>query len=209
MVAPQDVTLVDGVSDPASGDEYQGISFGGGDASESRQQPFLIEGSVARFAPQLFPETIRVRKQRELNRTQGFCKGEDVVDEGTKNREVHVTGRLRGFEIEAFHDLLDAGEPMELTSSTWSGEVYVKEGEVEGPDGYFPRDNELYWTYTLDLVSTGLDEPQDSGNGVVSGLENLNPYADVDVTDPEELQDEIGSVLGEPLNTLDESSGGL
>jgi hypothetical protein len=146
--------------------------------TDSRQQPFVVEGSVARFAPQLFPETIRVRKQRKLNRTQGFCAGEDVVDEGTKNREVHVTGRLRGFEIEAFHDLLDTGEPMELTSSTWSGEVYVKEGEVEGPDGYFPRDNELYWTYTLDLVSTGLDEPQNSGNGVVSGRDVTNPFAE-------------------------------
>lgn len=116
--------------------------------------PFAIYGTVD-FAPDLFPETIRVTKQRNLDRTEHFCKGEDVTDNGSKNRDIHITGKMRGTERDYFDALLEVSDPAVLTSATWSGEVRVAEGEYEGPTGYHPPSGDLYWQYTIDLVSTG------------------------------------------------------
>lgn len=144
---------------------------GSDDDGESRKReaaPFAITGGRA-FLPQYFPETIRVRKQRNLDRSQNFCKGEDVTDNGSKNREIHITGKLVGLEKNSFDNLVDYDEPVDMTSATWSGEVRVKEGEYEGPTGWDPQSGFYYYDYTLDLVSTGAGlRDSAEANGIIS-----------------------------------------
>jgi hypothetical protein len=147
------------------------IGGGGGDAvrvtqNEDREMdkaPFVLTGDFF-FAPQHYPETIRVRKQRELDRSKGFCGGEQVTDTGSKNREIHITGKMRGEQEKYyFSEIVDDGGPFDMSSTTWSGEVRVSEGEYEGPVMWHPPSGEYYYDYTLDLVSTGRDENGEFG----------------------------------------------
>lgn len=134
--------------------------------------PLVLTGDVF-FAPRFYPERVNVSKERNLEQSEGVCKGQDVTDNGSQNRVIHVTGRLRGeSELDAMDELLDAGTPFTMTSTTWSGEVYVRDGEYEGPIGWFPPSGELDWEYRLNLVSAGTDVGEDSGNGIIeSGAE--------------------------------------
>lgn len=135
------------------------------------KKPFIMIGDSGNiFAPRFFPERIQVTKERELDRSSNFCEGEDVVDKGAKNRDLHINGRLIGPEKKALDRVADDGEPFTVSSTTWSGEVMVKMVEYEGPNGYHPPTNSLFWEYTMDLVSTGRDEADSgTGNGIVSG----------------------------------------
>lgn len=126
---------------------------------------FVLVGDE-RFAPRYFPETFRVRKPWKLDRQEAFCEGEDVEQTTSKNRNVHVSGRLVGqAELQDYERIGDNGGPFTMSSITWSGEVVVEETEVEGPVGIDVESGEFMWTYTLDLVSTGRDE-----DGVPTGI---------------------------------------
>lgn len=162
-----------------------GGAGGGGSASDRegspRQldaQPFVLSGNVV-FAPEYFPERIQVTKKRNISREENFCKGEDVVDQGPKNREIHIHGRLIGIELDAFDAVVDDGDTFTMTSTTWSGEVVVEQGDYEGPTGWHPPTGDLFWDYDLDLISTGKDEPGASGgNGIVSEGERSTDGSD-------------------------------
>lgn len=146
------------------------LSGGGGTGhSGTVSMPFILIGEVT-FGPRFFPERIQVTKERELDRTSNFCKGEDVADKGAKNREIHVNGKLIGQERRALDRVADSNEPFTMSSTTWSGEVRVSTVEYEGPQGYHPPSESLIWEYTIDLVSTGRDEADSStsGNGIIS-----------------------------------------
>lgn len=138
-------------------------SRGGSGGTSTVKMPFVLIGEVT-FGPRFFPDRIQVTKERELDRTSNFCKGEDVADKGAKNREIHVNGRLIGQERRALDRVADSPEVFTMSSTTWSGEVRVSTVEYEGPQGYHPPSDSLIWEYTLDLVSTGRDE-RDSGSG--------------------------------------------
>lgn len=130
--------------------------------------PFAITG-YRRFTPDIFPSRIRPRKVRNLDRTKNFCRGQDVSDNGSENFEVHVTGTMLGPEKEQFLTLLEADQPVDMTSPTWSGEVRVSEGEYEGPTGWHPPTGYFYYEYTLDLVATGAEQRDEvAGNGIIS-----------------------------------------
>lgn len=145
---PQEYTFPDDIGANISTDESR----------EMNKAPFVLTGDIY-FAPEHYPETIRVRKQRELDRSKGFCGGESVTDTGSKNREIHITGLLLGEEQKYyFNEILDHGGPFDMSSTTWTGEVRVAEGEYEGPTMWYPPSGEYYYKYTLDLVSTGQDE---------------------------------------------------
>jgi len=143
--------------------------FGGGGGELPELQKFVLSNQDIIFAPRYYPERVRVRKQRELDRSSGFCKGEDVTDQGSKNREFHITGPLRHNETRVFDAVIDSGDPFDMITDAGTYEVLVSEGEYDGPQGVDGPSRQLLWTYTIDLVSTGRDEPEPSGNGVISG----------------------------------------
>lgn len=160
--------MVEGRLD-GSGSRAPGESRVSDESRELQSAPFVVTGD-ATFVPTLHPETIRVRKQRNLNRQAGFCGGEDVSDNGSKNRNIHITGKVIGeLERENAMALADSNQPLTVSSSTWSGEVRVKEVEVEGPSGWYPPRRAMFWEYTIDLVSTGRDEQEDTLDEIVEG----------------------------------------
>lgn len=117
------------------------------------------EPGTAVFIPSFFPENVRMRKQRELDRQRGFCGGENVSDTGSKNVEIHVQGKMLGeVEKDQLRTVGGLGKKVEIVSTTWSGEAYIKELEIEGPVGWHPPRSEFLFEYTLDFVSTGVDD---------------------------------------------------
>lgn len=145
---------------------------GGGERSgEKDSAPLAIIGNEygATFLPKFSPETVRARRQRNLDRTENFCKGEDVTDNGSKNYDIHITGRLVGPERESLMDVADTDGALDMSSATWSGEVRVKEVEFEGPIGWNPESGYYHFRYIMDLVSTGAGfRSSSSGNGIIS-----------------------------------------
>ncbi|UBF22609.1 hypothetical protein HRTV-25_gp28 [Halorubrum tailed virus 25] len=123
----------------------------------SHQSMFAIYG-LDDFAPRYVPNRFSFSKERNLDRSENFCGGEDVEDLGSKNREVHISGRIRHRELTAFHNLLDTDVPVDMISPGWSGEVRVLDGEFDGPRGRDPATNEYLYQYSLNVVSTGRDE---------------------------------------------------
>lgn len=163
-------------------DDTTGMAGGDNSPAPVVSKPFLLVGSVS-FAPRFFPERIQVTKERELDRSSDFCGGEDVSDKGSKNRDIHINGRLLGTEKNALDRVADTSEPLTMSSTTWSGEVRVSTVEYDGPKGYHPPSGSLLWEYTIDLVSTGRDEDEGNhGNGIISS------GSDARVTD-EDLED--------------------
>lgn len=147
--------------------------------------PFLLESTESNksFAPPLYPEQLRVRKQRNLDRQENFCDGEDISDSGSKNREIHISGRVRGPGMLALlNNAADADEVFDLVTDAWVGEVRIKEVEYEIMQGYDPRTGEQYWQYTIDVVSTGRDEDfDDLSTGFSGGGDDA--FSDDDITE--------------------------
>lgn len=139
-----------------------------GERGKPDKQPFALQGAAG-FRPALFPEVVRVRKKRQIQQNDNYCEGEDVTDQGGKNRQVHINGVVGRRGKDELHDLMDSGESHTMVSATWSGEVMLKEAEIEGPVGWYPPGNTQLWEYTLDLVSTGTDENEGvARNGIIS-----------------------------------------
>lgn len=126
---------------------------------------FEIVGEVD-FRPHYLPDTVRVIKERNLNREDDFCRGEDVTDTGSKNRDIHISGKMLSRDKQWFDILLDSNNVHTLVSTAWSGDVRVSNGEYEGPTQLDAETKEYIFKYKIDLVSTGRDEgSQGSGNG--------------------------------------------
>lgn len=160
----------------------------GGESSQtppdpSAQSAFLLTGDIT-FGPFYSPKRISVSKERELNRQETFCGGEDVTDLGSKNREIHIAGRLLESELEAFEGLLDNNEPLDMTTPGWTGEIMVKSGEYEGPVGRDSRTREYFFQYSLDVVSTGRDESGNVDYGIVRKKDGLE-LSDEEIDDIE------------------------
>jgi hypothetical protein len=136
------------------------------------QSAFLLTGDVT-FGPFYSPKRISVKKDRELNRQENFCGGEDVTDLGSKNREMHISGRFLESELAAFEALLDNTEPLDLTTPGWTGQIMVSGGEYEGPLGRDGRTRQFFFGYSIDVVSTGRDE-EDGDAHYSNGT--LDPY---------------------------------
>lgn len=129
--------------------------------------PFVLSHDDVTFAPRYAPDTLRRDKERNLDRKDAFCEGENVSDNGSKNWNIHASGRMLTSEIKFFDKVAEKGEPLLLTSATWSGELLVEDVEVDGPGSWDPQQEEYHWTYTLNLVSTGRDE---SGENYPDGI---------------------------------------
>lgn len=131
---------------------------------------FLLSGPWFYFAPFFAPSRIENSKERNLDRKENFCGGEDVSDIGSKNREIHVSGILRQSEIDAFDEIVENSDKLDLVTGGWSGEVQVAAGDWEGPIAVDPQSGETLYNYSFDFVSTGYDEKDHKGigNGIVS-----------------------------------------
>lgn len=148
----------------------RGFSAVGDGVGGGSQGVFHLFGDGITFAPNYVPTRFSVGKERNLNREENFCGMEDVTDLGSKNRDLHISGVLKANEIEAFGDLLDYDDPVDMTSPGWSGEVRVASGEYEGPRATDPVDGQHLYKFSLDVVSTGRDEGtgHEEDHGIVS-----------------------------------------
>lgn len=133
--------------------------------------PFRIRGHIVDFRPHYVPDRLQVSKERNLVRHANFCGLEDVFEIHGHNREIHLTGKLLHSEVAKFESVIDNSQTAELLSAAWSGEVRTVQGEYEGPIGWDPIEREYLWSYTLDLVSTGLNEVENiryASSGIVN-----------------------------------------
>lgn len=152
----------------------------------SEQDMFAIYGLVD-FAPHYIPKRFSFGKERNIDRTENFCGNEDVSDLGSKNREIHISGLIRKGELQAFNNLLDATEAVELVSPGWSGEVRVLDGEFEGPSYTDPMTRQYLYKYSMNLVSTGKDESAYRGEQLGDSISDfLQATADDLESDTEE-----------------------
>lgn len=151
------------------------INVLGGGRGKPRQQPFALlhTGGGSAFTPAIYPDRIQVTKERNLDRNQNYCKGEDVTDNGSKNRDIHINGRMTRHGVDNLNEIGDSGEEYMLVSATWSGEVLVASIEVEGPDGWWAAQNTMLWEYRIDVVSAHSEESM-STNGVISDGDDIS-----------------------------------
>ena len=145
-------------------------------------QPFAIQGG-AEFVPYYHPQKVVEVKERTPSRNENFCDGEDVSDNGSKNREFTVIGRALRSELADLTAIGDHTGPLTLVSSLFSGEVFVqkvKKKDTHG--GWDPFVEQMTFEYTLDILSSGLDEGHSMTNGIISGPgEDASQTTEVDI----------------------------
>lgn len=128
------------------------------------------------FAPEFYPDRFNKVMTKELNRDGQQCQGEDVSVKDFKNSEIHATGVCFARQVPTLETLHahEGGVDLYTPISPNGGlEVFVKKVEVGEMEGWNPHEGEWMFNYTLDFVSTGLDEyGGDKQNDVVSSLFN-------------------------------------
>jgi len=126
------------------------------------------------FSPIFYPDRFNKVMQKELNRDGQQCRGEDVSIKDFKNADIHATGVCLAREVDTLEDIhLHDGKVELYTPISPQGglEAYVKKVEVGEMDGWNPHEGEWMFNYTLDFVSTGLDEfGGDQENDVVTSF---------------------------------------
>lgn len=163
-------------SSGASGNTQSGSDAGS--RGKPRQQPFAVQGE-APFRPEFYPSRIQITKERALDRSDNFCEGEDVTDDGAKNWDIHVNGPMLKQGLDEAKILADSGAVHTLVSATWSGDVHVKSVEIEGPTGWYPPANSMIWEYRMDFVADGEVSP-----AVQDGIVSRGKGASEDEIDP-------------------------
>lgn len=159
-----------------------------GGVSEGRSgesMKLISRESDLSFRPRYSPERIRVRKERNLDRSESFCEGEDVSDTGSKNREIHISGRIRDSATNVFDAVLDEGSRFTLICAAGTYRVYVDEGEYDGVQGRDGKTGENLWQYSLDLVADPISEQRDGPGIIDDGGRDLDDRdIDFGVLDP-------------------------
>lgn len=128
---------------------------------------FELSNDVFSFAPKYYPRDVIVTKERNTSEQDALCEGEDVNDMGPKNRVITVNGYLRQNELLAYTRLGDLGDPLDLISLPWTGEVAVKKTEIQGPVAIDNATKDWLYDYTLNLKSTGTDEYGEQNHGIL------------------------------------------
>lgn len=149
---------------------YHSIDYS---ATDFKSLEFEITGDID-FAPAYYPERVTVGKERDIVREKSICMGEYINDVGTKNREIHVVGKILTPELREFHDLVELGESFDLFIMQWAGEVMLEDSELEGPVGVDVHTKHFMYEYTLDFVSTGRDELNQISDGILDGSAQVN-----------------------------------
>jgi hypothetical protein len=125
------------------------------------------------FIPEFYPSSLTQMKKKELTRFGGNCGSESVSIKAIKNREIHVTGLILEGEVSLFNSLMDMEETVDVYSPLMpnSGlEAHIKKAELGNQKGWDPHTNQWMFEYTIDFVSTGKDEADNQGNGIVTAL---------------------------------------
>ena len=161
----------------------------------------LISESV-QFEPTYYPERVNPKRERNIEREDSLCDGQDIIDNGAKNADLHVRGFLLESEKGKFWDVLDNGEEYELVAMPWSGFVKVKSGNLEGPLGVDDHEREFVYEYKLKFVSTG-DRTEDQF-GIVSEADSVaDPAKNITFQD---IYDEAGFTPDSESQELIESN---
>jgi hypothetical protein len=126
------------------------------------------------FSPEFYPDRFNKVMDKKLNRDGQQCRGEDVTIENFKNADIHATGVCFAHAIQVLEDLHAHDGKVDLytpISPNGGLEAFVKKIEIGEKDGWNPHADEWMFNYTIDFVSTGLDEyGGDQKNGIVSTL---------------------------------------
>lgn len=134
------------------------------------------------FTPMYYPETIRIGKNREVERDGRQCGGENVSIKEIKNREVHIKGKVLATEIPVFNKVMDHEGLLDFISpKTPDGglECQIHKTELGELGGWDPIEKEWRFEFSIDLISTGRDEHQKGQNDIVSAVINLSDREDV------------------------------
>lgn len=137
------------------------------------------------FRPPFGPTTLRTTKKRDVETKKGPCDGEWVIDKGAENMRVHVSGLMSGLDLRDIKELRDAGEPFDLVSDQFSGEVYIKQVEVENTNRYLGSQRSLEYQYTIDCISSGRDETGLDDGIVTNPYDGDVPEADNPISGPD------------------------
>lgn len=130
---------------------------------------FSLTSDKVNFEPEYYPERVKPSKERNINREDEICEGEQVTDNGGKNHDLHVRGYLLQSEKSTFWETLDAGVEFQLVAMPWSGYVYVKSGKLEGPIGVDNVERQWVYEYTIKFVASGSETG--NNNGIVQAAE--------------------------------------
>lgn len=125
------------------------------------------------FTPEYYPSDLTHMKSKELDRYGGNCGAQSVSIETVKNREFHISGILLRGELSVYNSLIDLVGKVDLISPTIPGggmECYIKQGEVGNEVGWDAHHRQRQFEYTVDLVSTGRDEREDSRNAIITDI---------------------------------------
>jgi len=124
------------------------------------------------FSPEFYPDRFNKIMDKELDRSGQQCQGEDVSIKNFKNADIHATGVCLARKIDLLDRLHKHDGKVDLytpISPNGGLEAYVKKVEVGDMAGWNPHEKEWMFEYTLDFVSTGLDEyGTDNTNDVIS-----------------------------------------
>lgn len=140
---------------------------GGSTAVGTTAIEFELAGENFSFAPFYYPRKVTPSKERRLSEQSAICEGEDVTDIGSKNREIVVRGYLRMSELPAYDRFIESGATYDLISLQWSGEVVLRDTELDGPMGVDTDTGDWLFIYDFTLKSTGKDERHTPGDGII------------------------------------------
>jgi len=135
----------------------------------------LVSDSVT-FEPTYYPERVKPSRERNIDREDNLCDGEEITDNGAKNRDIHISGFLLESEKETFWGVSDSGEEFEMIAMPWSGFVQIESVDLEGPKGVDNRERELIYKYTIKVIEAS--QESSTGNGIIrgNGFEQNNDF---------------------------------
>lgn len=122
---------------------------------------FSIEGELTSFTPIYYPNSLRTKTGKELQRTGASCNGEKVSIKKMKNSEIHVSGICSRDDLSDIDTIIHASTPAVALGTIFEKggmEVIVKSAEKGEHAGWDAFTQQHLFNYTIDLVSTGRDE---------------------------------------------------
>lgn len=128
---------------------------------------FTLDNDDVEFHPEYYPEKVKPSKDRNLSREEGLCEGEHVEDTGSKNIEINIRGYLLGEMKDTFWNLLNHGGEFRMVAMPWSGDVYIKNGDLRGPKGVDNVENDWVYEYSIQVVEAQGDGMEN--DGIVDG----------------------------------------